>query len=174
MTITSWFVIVFAILALGVLGSSLWLRHRASKQRLVHPVDLDAFRTVMDRDDEQFLREKLPNGKFRRVKRQRITVARKYVSRISSNIAITLLRVRAVFDNGDPESIKEAARAADLATEIQRQCLVMYAKLAVEFVLPSMQLSPVALAARYEILRESVNRLGRLQAQRPALPGLSI
>lgn len=174
MTITSWFVIAFAIFALGVLGFSLWLRLRASKQRSVHPVDLDAFRTVMDRDDEQFLREKLPNGKFRRVKRQRISVARKYISRISNNIAVTLLAVRAAYDNGDPEFIKEAARAADLASEIQHQCLVMYAKLGAEFLVPSLQLTPVALAARYQTLRESVNRLGKLQAQRPALPGLAI
>jgi len=180
MTITTWFVIAFAILALGVLGYSSWRqRQRASRQpsvekQAVHSVDLDAFRTVLDRDDESFLRAKLPNGKFRRLKRQRISVAHKYISRISDNCAGVLHKVRVAFDSGDPEVIKEATRVGDLAQEVLSQCLVMKAKLAVEFTLPSLQLTPVALASRYQTLRESVNRLGKLQAQRPVLHGLSI
>jgi len=176
----TWFVIAFAVLALGVLGFFSWLqRERASGQRssekqAVHIVDLDAFRTVMDRDDESFLREKLPNGKFRRIKRQRISVTLKYVGRMSRNLPEVLRKARADSESPDPEVVMEAARTAELAIEVRRQCLVMYVKLAVEFALPSLQLTPVALVPRYQTLRESVNRLGKLQAQRPVLHGLSI
>jgi hypothetical protein len=135
-------------------------------------VDLDAFRTVMDRQDELFLREKLPHSKFRRLKRQRISVAWKYVARIFANCRSVLHKVQS--ESTDAEILQQTARTEALAHQIQLQCLAMFLKLAAEYLRPSLQLTPVALAPRYQNLRESLNQLGKLQAQRPALLGLAI
>lgn len=190
MTIT-WLVIAFAALVAGVLSFA-WLRNlrmqfkvrRASKKAerpaeqkaapSAIPVDLDAFRTLMDRDDESFLRERLSSAKFRHLKRQRIVVTLKYVSRISGNIPMVLRDAQLKSESPDPEVVQLAVRTTDLAIEIRRQCLVMYARLAAEYALPSLQLTPVALVPGYQTLRESVNRLRTLQAQKPALQALAI
>jgi len=173
MTIT-WVVIAFAALAAGVLYISLWIRQRRASLQSTHPVDIAAFRTLCDRDDETFFREKLPNGKFRRLKRQRISVTVKYISRISSNTLVVMRWVQSVSENRDPEIMQQALRATKLAVEVRRQCLAAYAKLAVEYALPSRQLNPGVLASDYQALRETVTRLSTLQAQKPALRGITI
>jgi hypothetical protein len=173
MTITL-FVIAFAAFGVGVFYVAVRLQSRRASLQSARPVDIAAFRTLCDRDDEAFFREKLPNPKFRRLKRQRISVTVKYISRISSNTLVVMRWVQSVGENRDPEIVQQALRATQLAVEVRRQCLTAYAKLAVEYALPSRQLSPGVLASDYQALRETVTRLSTLQAQKPALLGIAI
>ena len=126
-------------------------------------MDLKAFRTLTDRGDEFFLRERLPRSRFRRLKRQRITVTVRYVNRISGNAAAVMRLGEAARLSPDPEVAQAAAQVLDLAAQIRMQCLVAYAKLSLEFAVPSLQLTPAVLAPQYQALRENVVRLGRLQ-----------
>jgi hypothetical protein len=160
--------ITFVVFAIALTTAMLFYaavqaRSRASAQRVV-PVDLLAFSAVNDRADELFLREKLPLARFRKLKRQRIRVTWAYTRRISGNAAAVLHLSEAARHSADPSVATAADQVAEIAGQIRIVCIQSYLKLAVEFVVPSLQLTPAMLEVRYLTLRENVAKLGRLQA----------
>jgi hypothetical protein len=128
-------------------------------------VDLNAFRTLTDRDDELFMRENLPRAQFSHLKRQRIRVIMRYVGRIASNASAVMHVGEAARANSVPEVAQAATQVMDLATQIRLQCLVAMAKLSVEYAMPSLQLTPAVLAPKYQSLRDNLRVLGDLQTQ---------
>jgi hypothetical protein len=164
----TWIVIVLALVAVGLFFLAARSRRKQSSQQ-VRPVDLKAFRTLMDRDDELFLKERLPHSRFAQLKRQRVSVGMRYVGRIASNTAIVMRMSEAARLNPDPEIARAATQIMEVATQLRLQCIVALAKLSVEFAVPSLQLTPALLVPQYQKLRESVTRLGTLQS-RSAVP----
>jgi hypothetical protein len=157
-------VIVLALSAVGLFYMQVRNRRRMAHQA-IRPVDLKALHTLLDRDDELFLRERLPRRRFCRLKRQRIGVTLRYVNRIANNAAAVVRLSETARLSSDLEVAETAAQIIDLATQIRLQCLLAFAKLSVEFALPSLQLTPAVLAPRYQALRDNLKRLGALQTQ---------
>jgi len=163
MTIT---VIVIALALCAVLLFYMAVRSRIKKAgQSFHPVDLSAFRTLIDRDDELFMKEKLPRSKFIRLKRQRIRVTARYVGRIAANASAVLHASEAMRVSPVPEVASAAVQVMELAGQIRVQCMLALAKLSLEYAVPSLQLTPALLVPRYQTLRENVRRLGDLQTQ---------
>jgi len=159
-------VIVIALALCAVVLFYMAVRSRRKQAgQSIRPVDLQAFRTLMDRDDETFMREKLPRGKFFRLKRQRIRVTFRYVARIAANASAVLHMGEAASMSATPEVANTAARVMELATQIRLQCLLAMGKLSMEYIFPSLQLTPGMLVPKYQSLRDNVSRLGDLQAQ---------
>jgi hypothetical protein len=168
-------VIIIALALCAVMLFYVAVRGRRKQGRqVVHPVDLTAFRTLMDRDDELFLRGKLPRSKFSQLKRQRIRVVLRYVGRIAHNASAVLHMGEAARLSPTPEVAHAAAQVMELATQIRIQCLVAMGKLALEYAMPSLQLTPGMLAPKYQSLRDNVSRLGALQTQNPAPLAIAI
>ena len=165
MTITV-LVVALALCAVVLFYMAVRSRRKQAGQS-VRPVDLNAFRTLMDRDDELFMKEKLPPSKFRHLKRQRIRVMARYVARIAANASAVLHVGEAARQSPAPEVAQAAAQVMELATQIRLQCLVALAKLLLEYAVPSLQLTPAMLVPKYQTLRENVKRLGALQPQIP-------
>jgi hypothetical protein len=161
-------VVAFAILALvAILGYALrgpWSRKANFFER---PVDLRVIRLLAERDDETYLREKVPARKFKALKRQRIAVTLKYIDNIAQYVTVTQAATQESCESPDPAVAHGAMQIMDLAAEIHKQCMVFRLKLTIEFVFPSLQLAPAMLVQRYQAFRESVNRLNAIQAQRP-------
>jgi hypothetical protein len=157
-------VIALAVSALALFYVAVRSRRRRAVQPMRH-VDLKAFRTLTERDDELFLRERLPGSRFRRLKRQRIRVTMLYVGRIAGNAAVVMRMGEEARISPDPAVAHAAAQVTELATQIRVQCLVAFAKLSAEFALPSLQLTPAALAPAYQTLRENVVHLGSLELE---------
>src|SRR5215471_6314501 len=160
-------VVALALLALTLFYVGLRSRRKHAFDRPVRPLDLTAFYTLLDRDDEVFLREKLSRKQFFRLKRLRIRVTWKYVRRIADNSAVVLRLAGVNRQDPDPQVAEAALQLADLATNIRMQCLVAFAKLTVEYALPSMQLTPAMLAPKYESLRANLMHLRSLHPQAP-------
>ncbi|HMC31382.1 MAG TPA: hypothetical protein VKL99_11155 [Candidatus Angelobacter sp.] len=159
-------VIVIALALCAVVLFYLAVRSRRKQAGLViRPVDLKAFRTLMDRDDELFLRGKLPRGKFFRIKRQRIRVTLRYVSRIGANASAVMRMSEASRLSPMPEVATAAAQVMELATQIRLQCILAITKLALEYAIPSLQFTPAMLVPKYQTLRDNWSRLGDLQVQ---------
>ena len=135
----------------------------------IRPVNLKAFRALMDRDDELFLRDRLPRSKFSHLKRQRIRVTFRYVARIAGNASAVLRVSEAARVSSSPEVADAANQVTELATQIRLQCLVAMGKLAAEYAIPSLQLTPAMLVPKYQTLRDSVSRLGALTQNRAPL-----
>src|SRR5438105_15359716 len=55
------------------------------------PVDVEAFRRLLDRDDEQFIRSRLTGSQFRVAQRLRARAGFDYVARVRQNAAVLLV-----------------------------------------------------------------------------------
>ena len=115
------------------------LRRRAAN-RSVRPLDLSAFRALLDGDDEAFLREKLSRAEFFRLKRLRIKVIRKYARRIADNSAIVLRSVASSRHDPDVNVAQTAMEVENLAAQIRVHCRLAFAKLTVEYMFPAIRL----------------------------------
>jgi hypothetical protein len=164
---TTILVVTLAVIAMTLFYIAVRLR-RSHAAETVKPLDLQAFRMLMDRDDEQFLRSRLSHRKFFQLKRSRISVTWKYVARISGNAAAVMHMAEAARQNTDSAVAEVANQVVNTATQIRMQCLIAFAKLSAEFLFPALQLTPALLDNRYQALRESVARLGSLAPQNAA------
>jgi len=163
---TIYFVIGLFLCAVTVLFVALRSR---SKRAKVRPLDVAAFRTLMDRDDELFLREKLCRSAFFRLKRERVRVSLKYVGRIAGNASAVLRLSDAARLSPDPKIAQTAVQVTELATDIRLQCILAVTKLSLEFAFPSLQLTPATLATQYQSLRARAARLGSLHPETAAV-----
>jgi hypothetical protein len=166
-------VIALALGALAVFYLALHNRQKSSKQK-IQPVDVPALLTLLDRQDEEFLRSQLSRRRFTRLKRRRILVTFRYVGRISANTAVVMRLGESARLSSDPEVAQAAVQVTELASQIRLQCLFALAKLSAEFVMPSLQLTPAKLAPAYQTLRENFLRLGALQTQNVAPAAVAI
>lgn len=157
-------VIALALCAIGLFYMAVRSRRKHAHQAL-RPVDLKAFRTLMDREDELFLRQRLPRFRFSRIKRRRVGVTMRYVGRIANNVSVVMRVSAAARVSPDPEVAKTAVQITELASQVRLQCIAALLKLSLEFALPSLQLKPAVLAPEYQKLRENVTRLGALQGR---------
>ena len=159
-------VVVIALALCAVMLFYLAVRSRRKQAgQTIRPVDLQAFRVLMDRNDETFMRKKLPRSTFAQLKRLRIRVTLRYVARIAANASAVLQMGETARLSPTPEVADTAAQVMELATQIRLQCLLAMAKLSLEYAVPSLQLTPAMLAPKYQSLKDSVSRLGDLQAQ---------
>jgi hypothetical protein len=158
-------VIALALCAVMLFYMSVRSRRKQAGQS-IRPVNLKAFRSLTDRDDELFLRGKLPRSKFSRLKRHRIRVTFRYVARIAANASAVLRLSEAKRLGSTPEVADAATQVMELATQIRLQCLLAMGKLMAEYAIPSLQLTPGVLALKYQSLRDSVSRLGALTQNR--------
>ena len=168
---------MITIVVIALAFTTVMLLYAAARSRrkqagqVIHPLDLKAFRTLIDREDEIFLQKKLPRSKFFALKRQRIRVTLRYVSRIAGNASAVMHMSETARASAVPEVAFAASRVMELATQIRLQCLVAMGKLILEYAMPSLQLTPAMLVPKYQTLRDTVSRLGTLQRQNPmALP----
>jgi hypothetical protein len=163
--------ITVLVVALALCAVVLFYTAVRSRRKQAGPafrsVDLNAFRTLMDRDDELFMKEKLPRGEFFHLKRQRIRVTVRYVARIAANASAVLRVGEAARLSPAPEVAQTAAQVTELAGQIRVQCLLAFAKLTMEYAMPSLQLTPAILEPKYQTLRENMKRLSNLQTQNP-------
>src|SRR5262245_24586640 len=118
-------VILFALALCAIMFFFMAVRSRRKQsERSLRPVNLKPFRDLMDRNDEIVLRGKVPRFIFFRLKRQRIRVTLRYVTRIAAN-ASTLLRMgEATRLSSTPEVADAATEMMKLARQIRLQCLL--------------------------------------------------
>ena len=159
-------VILLALSAIGLLYTAARSRKKRATQH-IRPIDMKAFRAITDRSDEIFLRRRLPRSEFSRLKRKRIHVTALYVKRMANNAAIVMRMGELARTSSNPDVAHLAAQISDTASQIRLQCIVAFAKLSIEFAVPSLQLNPATLETSYQALRENIARLGRLQNATP-------
>jgi hypothetical protein len=150
------FIIGLALFAIALIVAT--VRSSGSRATL-QPLDVAAFRALMDREDELFLRKNLSVAAFFRIKRQRIRLSARYIFRIAVNAAIVMRLTIAARMTQDPEIMRAASQVSELATQIFFQCLLAFARLGVEFAFPWLQFTPTTLLQQYQSLWENVSRL---------------
>jgi hypothetical protein len=165
--------VIVAVLALAVILSvavsrSLQSRNRAVLSGTIRPIDVEAFRNLINPAEDDYLRRRLPPGQFRRVRRERLLAMAAYVG-VAANNATVLVRVgQTALAGGDPRVVEAAHKLVNDALLLRRNTTVALARIYLALAWPNSGLAAVRVADRYEQLSGAAMLLGRLQ--NPAVP----
>ena len=125
-----------------------WLRDPAAHLR---PVDLEAFRNLIDPGEEQFLRAHLPAMEFRLIQRERLRAAVEYVSAVGHNATVLLRLGQAARLSSDPSIAAAGESLVNTALRLRFSTFRSLAVLYLRIILPGGHVSLAAVAERYEL-----------------------
>jgi len=130
------------------------------------PVDLEAFRNLIDPDEEQFLRDNLAAGEFRIVQRERLRAAAGYVASTAHNAAVLLRLGESALRSPDPEIASAGRRLVETAVRLRLNAMLCLAKLRVRAALPGVPVSVAGLVDSYQRLSGIASQLALVQRPR--------
>lgn len=145
-----------------VRGEQTQIRNMGELVAKSRPVDLAAFRNLVSREEEDFLRSCLSAPEFKSVQRARMRAALDYARRTSYNAALLLQIARITRNAPLPETAKAAQRLADNALKMRMFSMFAIGLIHARIIAPDLRLRPVAIVDRYEGLRDSMSGLLRV------------
>jgi len=153
------------LVAVYLMGGAL-TRTATSEEELsrqIKPVDLEAFRNLIDAEEEEHLRTNLSASEFRSIERLRLRAAIDYLLAVSHNVD-ALLHFGQTARRSSDERIAEAARSlVENALRLRLLSAFAIAELCIRMVFPGTMLRPAGIADRYQQVAERAAQLGRLQ-----------
>ncbi len=163
------FSLIFA--ALGVLLVLVYLERRrySSVNQLedlagrTRPVDLEAFRNLVDAREEEFLRASLLPGEFRAIQRDRMRAALSYIRNTAYNAAFLLRVGAAAARSSDPRIALAGRQLTDQALRLRGYALLSGAKLYLRIAFPEARLSYSRIADNYQSLSALAGQLALMQ-----------
>ena len=170
-SITAWILVTVAFFALGILVY-VALRNRSRRidvekaVQAFRSLDIEAFKNLVDSNEEAFLRDNLSPRKFREIKRQRTWAAFLYAWE-TGTAATALARVgQAAQRSGDPETAASGVQLADNAFRLRLQTMRACLHLLGGILWPARPSQPSpAMLDHYERAAETLVRLGRFACE---------
>jgi len=164
--------IVFAALALfSIVGisvsRSLRLSEGSEKAR-IQPVDIEAFRNLVNPAEDEHLRRRLPSADFRHVRRERLRAAAAYVGVVGRNAAILVTVGQSALSSSNPQTAEAAHQLVEQALLLRRNATVALFRIYVALAWPNAGLAAEPVLNGYRDLSGTAMLLGRLQ--NPAEP----
>lgn len=156
-------VLIVSLLWIAVRGHGRSARTPEELLSALHPVDVSAFRTLTDPDEESYLRANLPPAEFRRLQRARLRAAAAYVSSTAHNAGVLLRLGEAGRLNPKPEIARAARELANGALELRIKSLGALMFLYARIVYPSSELRLSRMFDSYIQVRDGALRFSRLQ-----------
>ncbi len=132
-------------------------------EEYTRPVDLAAVRNLIDPEEEDYLREHLPAGKFRALQRERARAALDYVRRTAYNGAILLRVGEAARRDPNPEVAAAARALVNDALRLRMNAMLAMVVLYGRIAMPGTRISVGRVTDLYENLTQGLVRLTRLQ-----------
>jgi hypothetical protein len=163
------FTLIFVALAILFLLLYLEGGRNSSLHRLddlagrTRPVDLEAFRNLVDPGEENYLHSNLSPRHFRAVQRERMRAALEYVRNAAHNAAFRLRMGEAATQNPDPRIAQAGSQLIDSALRLRAHALLSATKLCVRMVFPETRLSYARLADNYQHLSALAGQLTLMQ-----------
>jgi hypothetical protein len=150
------------------LSRSLQISKGDSRAAKIQPIDVEAFRNLIDPAEDDYLRRRLSATEFRLVRRQRLRAMAAYVRTAKRNAAVLVRMGQGALTTGDAQTAEAARRLVDNALLLSRNA--DFALLRIYFALawPNSGLAAAPILHGYEQLNGSAMLLGRLQ--NPAVP----
>jgi hypothetical protein len=152
------------LFTLGVtLSRSLQTSAGAEVVARIQPIDVEAFRNLIDASEDDYLRRRLPPSEFRVVRRERLRAMAAYVQTASRNAAVLVIMGQAALTASDAPTAEAARRLVDNALLLRRNAA--FALLRIYFAMAWLNSVPAAAPVLhgYEQLNGSAMLLGRLQ-----------
>jgi hypothetical protein len=157
------------IFILGItVTRSLRISENSSRSAKIQPIDVEAFRNLIDPAEDDYLRSRLSASEFRLVRRQRLRAMAAYVQTAGRNAAVLVLMGQGALTAPDAETAEAARRLVDNALLLRRNAAFALFRIYVALAWPNSGFAAVPVLHGYERLNGSAMLLGRLQ--RPAVP----
>lgn len=130
------------------------LEDPASQMQLV---DVNAFRNLVDPNEEQYLRDHLPKSDFNRIQRERLRAAIEYAACASRNAAFLLRVGDAARSSLDPALADAGEKLVADALRLRLYAAHAIVRLYLGILFPGTRISLVSVAERYDnVLRMAV------------------
>ncbi len=148
--------VIAAVLALATILSvavtrSLQVRGSAGLSGTIRPIDVEAFRNLINPDEDEYLRRRAA-----------------YIHVVASNAAVLVRVGQAALATGDTRVAKAAHELVEDALLLRRNATVALARIYLALAWPNSGFAAVRVFDRYERLSGAAMLLGRLQ--NPAVP----
>jgi hypothetical protein len=161
-------IVIASVLALVVIlrvasSRSLQLSNNAGLAEQIQPVDVEAFRNLVNPADDEYLRTHLRPRQFRQVRRARLQATAAYVQVASKNAAILVRLGEAALATGNPQTAVAAKQLVNDALLLRRNTGMALAKIYVTMAWPGMGFSTARIVESYVHVSSSAMLLGRLQ-----------
>lgn len=159
-------VIVAALALIFILSVTYSRSRRVSAIALagqVRPIDVAAFRNLVDPAEDEYLRQRLPHSEFRSVRRERLRAMAAYVQAAGHNAAVLARMGQAAMTAAEPQTAEAARQLVDNALLLRRNAAVALFRIYVALAWPNSGLAATPVLDGYERLNGSAMRLGRLQ-----------
>jgi hypothetical protein len=153
--------LLFFVLRVVGFGGNLAARTDSTSQ--IIPVDVDAFRNLVDPSEEAFLRTNLPPREFRAIHRERMLAAVQYLGGAFRNAAVLLQLGQAARRSGDPQVSDAGRHLVDNAVRLRFYALLAMVRLYARIAFPGASLEPAGIVNQYEEMSNWATLLGRLQ-----------
>ena len=164
--------VVAAAIALGIilrLAVTRSLQARTTPlAATIHPIDIEAFRNLIDPTEDDYLRRRLPPAQFRVVRRERLYAMAAYVHVVADNAAVLVRVGQLAVASGDPRVAAAAQRVMNDALLLRRNTTVALLRIYLALAWPNSGFATGRVVDRYEQLSGAAMLLGRLQ--NPAVP----
>ena len=166
-------IVIAAALALVIMlrlavTQSLQTKRSADLNGAIRPIDVEAFRNLINPAEDEYLRRRLPPGQFRVVRRERLRAMAAYVQLIATNATLLLSVGEAALATEDARLAKAARQLVNDALLLRRNAIVALARIYLALAWPNSGFGAIRVADRYEQLSGSAMLLGRLQ--NPSIP----
>ena len=166
-------IVISAVLALTIILSvavtrSLRVKQSAGTAVAIRPIDIEAFRNLIDPAEEAYLRRRLPPVRFRLVRRQRLRAIAAYVHAAGRNAAVLVSVGQTALASADPQVAEAARQLVNDALLLRRNTALALARIYLELAWPNSGFAAVRVVERYEQLSGAAMLLGRLQ--NPSVP----
>ena len=160
-------VALVAILSMSV-SRSLQLSSDAQGAPQLQPIDIAAFRNLIDPGEDAYLRRRLPAAEFRLVRRERLLATAAYVKAVGRNAAFLIRIGQSAMQSSDANTAEAARQLVDQALLLRRNAAFALLKIYTVWVWPNSPETAVSILRGYEQMSGSAMLLGRLQ--NPAVP----
>jgi hypothetical protein len=127
------------------------------------PVDIDAFRNLIDPKEDDFLRANLRPREFRAIQRERARAGVDYIRNTTHNAAYLLRLGEAAARSADPRIALAGRQLVASALRLRAYALVSRAQLCLRIALPGTRFSFGKLADNYQHLSGLASQLALMQ-----------
>jgi hypothetical protein len=134
----------------------------------IQPIDVEAFRTLVDPLEDDYLRRRLPAAEFRLVRRERLRATAAYVRTAGRNAAVLVSMGQSALTANDAQTVEAARQLVDNALLLRRNAAFALLRIYVALAWPNSVMAVAPILHGYEQLSGSAMLLGRLQ--NPAAP----
>jgi len=126
----------------------------------LRPIDVEAFRNLIDEREEEYLRAHLPVRDFRGVHRERMMAAVEYVWCATKNTTILMSLGEAAKQSSDPEVVAAADKLLENALRLRLYAIKSLPRLYISMIFPHASAAPHAIAETYETMTRQAIVLG--------------